>query len=1165
MDFRILGPLEVLDEGRALGLGGRKQRALLALLVLHANETLSADRLIDELWGERPPASSAKTVQVHISRLRKALAGREGNDRAGPIATREHGYRLELDPERLDAHRFERLVAQGRGELAAGRPACAAAALDQALSLWRGPPLADVAYEPFAQGEVARLDEQRVAALEDLVEAKLALGRHAEVIGELERLVTEHPYRERLRAQLMLALYRSERQADALQAYQDARRTLVEELGIEPGERLRELERTILAQDPRLNLELAEDPSAAEPAVEATRGAFVGRERELAELVGGLDDAVAGRGRLFLVSGEPGIGKSRLAEELVAHARARGARVLVGRCWEAGGAPAYWPWVQALRAYVRQAERGALRAQLGAGAADLAHLVPELRELFPDLPEAPLPDSDGARVRLFDATTTFLARLCGARPLVVVLDDLHDADPSSLLLLQFLARELGQSRLFVLGCYRDVDPLVGEPLAAALVELAREPATEQVRLSGLGESELADYIEQVTAVTPPDDVVQAIHAKTEGNPLFVAELVRLLRSEGSLADTPAELRLPAGVRGVIGRRVGRLSERSRDLLVLACVLGREFELRVLERLGELSGDELLEALDEAMSQRLVGGVPGARGRLRFEHALIRETLYDDLSAARRLQLHRRAGEALEALYADRLEPRLSELAHHFCAAAPAGVEQKALDYARRAGDRAVSLLAYEDAVRHYELALTLAEDPRVRCELLVALGEAQARAGDTPASKRSFREAAQLAQHAGLAEELARAALGYGGRLIWEPARDDEEWLPLLERALAGLGPADSPLRVRLLSRLAGGPLREASAARRKSLSDEALEMARRIGDPETLAYALDAYIPANESPANVEEMLALASELLALAQQVDDKERLLEAHEHRLGRLLELGDKPAAQAELAAMAKLAEELRQPAQRWLVATCEARMALLEGRFPEAEQLIEGAVTHGERVHQAITTTCSRLQLYLLRREQGRLGEVRDLVARSIDEYPAHPLWRCLHAQMAAELGLEAEARGAFEALATDDFAGLPFQEMWLVSLGFLAETAAALGDAAGATVLYRLLLPYADRVAVSYPEACTGAVARYLGLLAATMSRPAAAKRHFKDALATNERIGARPWLAHTQHDYARMLISHEAKAGPRAHQLLADALSSYRALGMDAHAGKARALAQLP
>jgi DNA-binding SARP family transcriptional activator len=318
MEFRILGPLEALDGGRVVKLGGSRQRALLALFLLHRGETLSTDRLIDELWGERPPATALKSMQVYISRLRKALASGAGGASPGMLLTREHGYELELDPECLDSHRFELLVAEARAESAAGRPKLAASALEEALSLWRGPPLAELAYESFAQREISRLEELRVAAVEQLIEAKLALGAHAEVVPQLETLIGEHPYRERLRAHLMLALYRCDRQADALQAYQDARTTLVEELGIEPGERLRELERAILAQDSELHLVVEEEPTAAERVVESPGGAFVGRERELAELVGGFDDAVAGRGRVFLLAGEPGIGKSRLAEELIA-------------------------------------------------------------------------------------------------------------------------------------------------------------------------------------------------------------------------------------------------------------------------------------------------------------------------------------------------------------------------------------------------------------------------------------------------------------------------------------------------------------------------------------------------------------------------------------------------------------------------------------------------------------------------------------------------------------------------------------------------------------------------------------------------------------------------------------------------------------------------------
>jgi DNA-binding SARP family transcriptional activator len=330
VDFRILGPLEVVDERGPVRLRAAKQRGLLAILLLHRNEVVSADRLIDELWGDRPPKTARKTLQMHVSHLRRVLP-------PGVLRTESPGYVLTVEPGELDLDRFEALVNQARS----AAPATAARLLREALALSRGPPLSDLEYEPFARGEVARLDEVRLAALEDRIDADNALGHHAELVGELESLAGAYPLRERIRGQLMLALYRSGRQAEALEACRRARVALVEELGIEPGPELRALEQAIL----RHEVPAPEAPAAEAAGVEArTVGVFVGRERELAELLAGLDEALAGRGGLILVGGEPGIGKSRLAGELACQAKARGARVLSGRCWEAGGAAPYWPW-----------------------------------------------------------------------------------------------------------------------------------------------------------------------------------------------------------------------------------------------------------------------------------------------------------------------------------------------------------------------------------------------------------------------------------------------------------------------------------------------------------------------------------------------------------------------------------------------------------------------------------------------------------------------------------------------------------------------------------------------------------------------------------------------------------------------------------------------------
>ena len=1161
IEFKLLGPLEVVADGEPVSLGPPQQRALLALLLLNANEVVSRDWLIDELWGEQPPATAVKQVQVYVSRLRKALEpDRAPGDPGRILVTRPPGYLIAVETEQLDLGRFERLRGEAGEALGAGNAGGAAQKLREALALWRGPPLADLAYESFAQTEIARLQALHLAALEDRFDADLALGGHADLVGELEALVAEHPLRERLRGQLMHALYRSGRQAEALEAYQGARGALTEELGIEPSRELQELQQAILRQDPALDHSV-EDEAAPEP----SRGVFVGRGREVAELVGALEDALAGHGRLVLLVGEPGIGKSRLADELMRQARVRGARVIVGRCWEAGGAPAYWPWVQSLRAHVLETEPDALRAQLGPGAADLAQLLPELRELFPDLPEPPALESEGARFRLFEAVSAFLRSAARARPLVLGLDDLHAADESSLLLLRFVAREIADSRLLVVCAFRDVDPTMRDPLASALAELVRERHTTQIALAGLSQDDVAEYIELSTGMQPSPRLVEAVHTETEGNPLFVAEAVRLLDAEGQITDPDAHLKIPPGIRAVIDQRVGRLSERCRSLLVPASVLGRELGLDALTRLTELPHDQLLDALDEARAERILGDVPGSPGQVRFSHALIRDTLYDELTAVRRIQLHQEAAEALEGVYSHDLGPHLAELALHYRAAAPAGVAEKAVEYARRAGDRAASQLAYEEAGRLYEMALSLVDEPAARCDLQLALGDTQARAGDSPASKQTFGEAAQLAEEHGLSERLARAALGYGGRILWERHQDDNYLVPLLERAAAALGDDDSRLRVRLLARLAGGPLRAARfpPERRFKLSREALDMARRLGDPATLAYALDGYLPANESPENTVETLELSTELLEVAMQAGDKERVLEAHEHRHERFFELGKMEQAQAELDAMTKLAEELRQPAQQWLVCVCRARLALHEGKLAEAEGLIAEARDLGEDALSWNAAVAFRVQRYMLRREQGRFEEARELVMRSAADYPHYELWDCALAHVAADLGLVAESKQTFEALATDDFAGLPFtQDAWLAGMGLLAETARSLADTERASVIYGLLLPYANRVAVAYPELSSGSVSRYLGILAVTTAQWSDAERHFEDALAANEQIGARPWLARTQGDFARMLSARgERGDGERARALARDALHGYRGLGMDTYAAEAARL----
>jgi tetratricopeptide (TPR) repeat protein len=898
---------------------------------------------------------------------------------------------------------------------------------------------------------------------------------------------------------------------------------------------------------------------------------FVGRERELAVLTAALHDAIAGRGHLVLVSGEPGIGKSRLADELATRARGMDVSVLWGRCWEAGGAPAYWPWVQSLRSYARDLDVETLRSQLGRGGADLAELVPDVRDVVPG-PSAPASvDPETARFRLFNAVADFLLNAGKAHPLMLVLDDLHAADTPSLLLLQFLATEVSNARLLLVGTYRDVDPTIRDPLSSALAELTRLPVTRMLPLSGLDRPEVATFIGRSAGVDPDERLVTGMYEETEGNPLFLSEVVRLLVSEAKLANVALapfpRLSIPHGIRAVIDHRLGSLSEESRSVLTLAAVLGREFGLDALALVGGLAPSAILELLEDAIAERVV--TTAAPGRVRFSHALIRDVLYDELPPARRIRLHREIGEALERVY-DEHEPHLTELAHHFIAAAPAGDVEKAIDYAERAGVRAARLLAYEEAVRLFQTALEALElqepvDNAAYCELLLELGDAQARAGDVAAAKKTFLEAAEIAKRESMPKRLARAALGYGGRFVWEPGRGDPHLRPLLEEALAVLPGGDDELRVRVMTRLAGGPLADVHAAerRRDALSLEAVETSRRLEDPATLAYALDGRWTAIWGPDTLDERRTVARGVVDSARAAGDKELLHDGHIWCALAGLESGDMSVVDSELEAQARLATELRQPAQLWFGVVLRATLATFEGRFAHAEELIPQAATLA-RAAGLIADVYRTVQLWALRREQGRLDEVESALTDAIHRYRMYDVLRSIGVHAAMELGREHDASEGLEALTADGFAALARNDDWIFDLCLLTDVCQAVGDAACADQIYERLIPYADRNAVNPPAACVGAAARSIGVLAAMAERWEEAEHHFEHALAMNSRMGARPWVARTTFDWAEMVLR---RAGPgdrdRAAKLLARAQVIGSELGLGALERRIASLAE--
>jgi predicted ATPase/DNA-binding CsgD family transcriptional regulator len=894
---------------------------------------------------------------------------------------------------------------------------------------------------------------------------------------------------------------------------------------------------------------------------------FVGREAELAALIADLKAAAAGSGGVVLVAGESGIGKTRLAEELAAEATERGAHVLWGRCWEGEGAPAFWPWVQIVRGYVKAADPAALRRDMGAGAADIAQIVPTIRECLPGLPAPPPVEPEAARFRLFDSLAGFLRAAAVRRPLLLVLDDLHWADAPSLALLRFVGRELEDTGLLVVGIYRHTEVDRGHPLLGTLADLARGQHHKRLLLGGLDQQQMASFVAGVAGVAPLAGLAAALHQQTDGNPFFVTEVVRLLASQGRL-DHPGTGGpvvaggLPEGVKAVVAERLDRLSDGCRRVLEVAAVLGRDFQLRVLQPATGLDADRLLELLEEAEAARVVGPIAGALGRWRFVHALVREVLYEGLPTARRVRLHGRIGEALEAVCAADPGPHLAELAHHFVAAAPGGEETvaRAVRAATLAGRRALELLAWEEAAGLFERALEALElaerpDQRERCELLLDLGEARMAASDVAAARAAYQQAGELARRIGAAELLAQAGLGLGQEITYWIVNPVE--VGLLEEALATLGEGDSGLRARVLARLARALLFTPQADRRLALSEQAIELARRLGDPATLAAVLyDRHLAiwGPERAGVAGERLAAATELVRLAERVGDRAMALRGRGLRRADLLELGDLAGFDADLAAAEQTAAELRQLHYRWQLPLSHAVRATLAGRFAEAEEQAALALAIGRRAGDQAAELVYTGAVGAMRFIQGRVGEAVELFGELTARFPAAPVYRTALAAALAEAGRADQARAEVERLTADDLATLPRDPTWSNTLATLALACYHLGDTELAVKLYGLLAPYADRNVTlgRFGSVCLGPAAHFLGLLDLTLGRPEPALRRFQDAAALAGRMQARPMLAWCREGQARALLALD-RPGDRqqAAALLEEVAATARELGI--------------
>ena len=1166
MRFRILGPLEVEDAGRPLELGGPRQRAVLAFLLLNANQPVPVARLLDALW-DGSTAGARNSLHSTVSRLRQLLAASQDEEATRPrILSKNHAYQLNIASDGLDVLRFERLLAEGRAALEdpAATPARTAATLTEALALWRATsPLEDLCDQGRDEPRITWLEGQRRAAVEAKAKADLMAGREADVIRELPIEIGNDRFNEHLRHCLMLALDRAGRAAEAVDVYFDFLQLLDNERGMRPSRELQQLHQDIQRQQVRDDYRPAVRATAppAEPAEAPAGEIFVGREAELGRLREALVSARSGQGRLVLVAGEMGIGKSYLVRRLAAEVKADGQEVIWGRVWEEDGAPPYWPWLMILRQLLESRDVDWLRHRLGADAPVVAQVVAEVRERLPDLDSPPSLEPNQDRFRLFDSLTRFMRRAVSDRPLVLVLDDLHRADDSSLLLLRFLTRELADARLLVVATYRDARADQSEDFVRAMAELTREPATVRLTLQGFDQAEVARYVALAAGLEIPEAFAARLRQRTSGNPLFLKELVLPL-SEGLDAaefERGLDQFVPQGVQEAVERRLAFIPARAREVLNKASVIGQQFTIDVLAELAEVERSLLLELLDEVIALDFVTPAMDIGYRYRFAHVLIRDALYRRLPGARRAALHHRVGEALEKVYSDDLEPRYSELAHHFQHGAGEQGSAKSLYYLHLAGQQAAGRFAFADAVRFYQAALQQPADRARRCDLLLALADAQMWAGHQQQARTSFLQAADTAKALGDDARFARAALGFGGQLA-DFGLVNEQLIGLLEEALEVLDGGPPALRARVLGRLAAAlywvdPERQPEVAdRRAALSAEAVKLARAAGDPHALAAALHGRWYATWRPENAEERRDLAAELHQVADRAGDWHMSLQGRMWRIITALELGDVEVADAEIAEYTAEAEALGQSYLLAWPTLWRATRAMMEGRFAAVVERNREALALSERApNAAMIENAATLQQWFLDDERGRRDALEGALEGFMDRFPDFPSWRLPLALMQLAAGEPEAARTELHQLTANGLSRVRRDANWLATMTLLAEICAALGDEGSAPMLYELLAPYGDRcVVVGFASVCRSSISLQLGQLAALLGRWQAADQHFSAALTANRRIGARPALAHTRYRHARALLGRDrGDDRERALDLLDRAAQEAAALGM--------------
>ncbi|MFD9070014.1 BTAD domain-containing putative transcriptional regulator [Streptomyces lasiicapitis] len=1116
MEFRILGPLEIRVQGALVPVGSARQRALLTALLLQSDKPVSVRQLIASTWGQDAPPSAVANLRSHVHMLRRRL--KEAGENRPRLLAESGGYRLAVDPDELDLTAFEELLRQGRQAVHQGQHALAARRFGAALALWRGNPAENTVLYGGAEADVARLEEIRLTLVEQSCRARLDSG-DSTVVGDLRALLVEHPLREPLWALLMLALHRAGRQGDALDAYERARAGIAAELGLDPGPHLRTLHQQVLTGDPSLAAPRAStEPAGIAPAGTAAWQPLAGRKAELAHLTERLDAALSGRPGVVLVEGEPGIGKTRLLEELDRTAAARGVPVLWGRGSGEAGAPAFWPWRQAVRALLADGRARDTLSSLGDTADELARIVPELAPAHRDARETAPPVGAEHRFALFELFAALLTRAATAsRGLVVVLDDLHYADTASLLLLGHLARGLRDAPLLITIGVRPSELSPPRRDIPGLAGLAGRYPADRLALTGLPEAAVADQLRHVTGRPCDPAVAASVTRRTAGNPLFVQEIGKLLAAAGGAPVSE----VPAAVRDAIREHLNVLSPRSRALLSTAAVLSDDIDARLLAAVARTSVDDVVSCLDEVLVAAVVRPARGGTGH-RFAHDLVRECLCLDMDAGDRARIHVRAAEHLTALDDPAHLPRI---ARHRLAALPLGDPALAVRAAADSAELALRQLAYEDAVELFDRALAAGDlcglDAHARGRLLIGKAGALHQAHDVSRAMRACETAAALARHTGDAEALGRAALVLADVT-------DAQWLstvaPWCHEALARLPVRDSAPRAQLLALQAI----IASVSEDLGLPDSsaaALAMAERLDDPAALTTALRARQLARSVPEGSAERLALGGRMLRLAPRLADQ-AVQWGHLWRFDALVQLGRVDEAEGELDLLEPVVARMRQRLARWHLVRSRAVIHFGRGHFARARAANDEAVALAE-------AGCHPSALWLSR-------YIRDLMAGLVDDgaerTPSPESRSRSHLSHMVTLGVaehhalhgrDREARRCYARVPPlHALRPPPFARLYLY--GLHGETAAAVGDREGCEAAYRRLLPYAAfHVATGAGVTLTrGSAQLPLGVAAAGSGRTRAAADHLRAAVASNRAAGLVPCTAVAQYRLAEQLLS---------------------------------------